>query len=423
MGEDSSPPGASQESGRPQAEAGASRDPGSARAEGPQAAPEKGQGGDSPYSTVKVQKWGSGTNDSVWNSLKGAGWSDREIVEKGLVHQVAQLNGLENPDIVQIGQELRVPRKGEGGAPDGAAPAGGSGQASTAKGATDGGPGDRSLQDQIMERARSIGGDINATGGYRFDGTNDCYGFVRRVWDPVLQEKGLSRLPVSDGPNSADWDRINDWGQLKPGDVLATSQGHQWGDRWHGGLYAGTDEQGRHQIYDNSSGQGGAKLRVLPSNDFFTHFYRPTHELLGQGNEPAGAQGPSGSGEIPNYGSNPSRTQIGDQLDETAARYGIDPNMLRAVAWQESTWRADASSFDGGHGKGVMQIDDRYHAFARGDAVWDPAANIDYGAKYLRDLYNQTGSWDRALLRYNGGSSYPGKIRAHMANQPWTAYV
>lgn len=136
------------------------------------------------------------------------------------------------------------------------------------------------MSDRVMDRAHQVGDQINADGGYVFDGQNDCYGMVRRTWDPILQEMGMDALPVADGPNSENWGRIEDWSQLRPGDVLSTSQGHQWGDTWHGGLYAGMDENGNHLIYDNSSSQGGASLRALPRDDFFTHFYRPTHDLL-----------------------------------------------------------------------------------------------------------------------------------------------
>ncbi|MCE1245455.1 MAG: lytic transglycosylase domain-containing protein [Firmicutes bacterium] len=127
--------------------------------------------------------------------------------------------------------------------------------------------------------------------------------------------------------------------------------------------------------------------------------------------------------QIPNFGNNANKAQIGQMLDVAAQKYGIPPNILKGVAWQESGWRSNASSFDGGHGKGVMQIDDRFHKFANTNAVWDPAQNIEYGAKYLHDLYEKTGSWEGALKRYNGGSDYPPRILAHAQNQPWQKYA
>nr|AYM52257.1 hypothetical protein [Cystobacter sp.] len=128
----------------------------------------------------------------------------------------------------------------------------------------------------VMKRAKTEGAEINRTGGYRFDGKNDCYGFVRRVWDPILEAQGKSKLPVND-VGSKNWSRI-DWDKLKPGAVLSTHQGHAWGDKWHGGLYAGKIN-GKHYIYDNSGSQS-AKLRPLPSPDYFKYVHTPTLKML-----------------------------------------------------------------------------------------------------------------------------------------------
>ncbi len=106
-------------------------------------------------------------------------------------------------------------------------------------------------------------------------------------------------------------------------------------------------------------------------------------------------------------------------LDAASQKYDIPPDILKAVAWQESTWNPLARSFDEEHGKGVMQIDDRFHEFAKTRDVWDPVKNIDYGARYLSDLYRETGSWEGALKRYNGGDDYPPKVLGLSQQQPW----
>lgn len=139
----------------------------------------------------------------------------------------------------------------------------------------------------------------------------------------------------------------------------------------------------------------------------------------GGGGATQGAAAANPNATIPSFGPNPNKQQVGQMLDAAASKYGIPPNILKAVAYQESGWRADAKSFDGQHGKGIMQIDDRFHQFARTNEVWDPVKNIDYGANLLKSLYDKTGSWEAALKRYNGGSSYPPKIMAHAQNQPW----
>ena len=127
--------------------------------------------------------------------------------------------------------------------------------------------------------------------------------------------------------------------------------------------------------------------------------------------------------EIPDFGKGASKKEIGTMLDAASEKYGVPANLLKAVAWQESTWNSKALSFDGQHGKGVMQIDDRFHEFARTPDVFDPKKNIEYGTKYLRQLYDQTGSWQAALKRYNGGSDYPPKIMAVANQKPWEQYA
>jgi len=60
---------------------------------------------------------------------------------------------------------------------------------------------------------------------------------------------------------------------------------------------------------------------------------------------------------------------------------------------------------DGGHGHGVFQIDDRYHAFASTPAAMDPAQNADYAAGMLSGLLQKYGgNVHAALSAYNAGS-------------------
>ncbi len=64
-----------------------------------------------------------------------------------------------------------------------------------------------------------------------------------------------------------------------------------------------------------------------------------------------------------------------------------------------------------------------YHDFAKTQDVFDPAKNIEYGAKYLSGLKDQYGSWQEALHHYNGGSTYAGKIMGLAQSQPWQQYA
>lgn len=54
---------------------------------------------------------------------------------------------------------------------------------------------------------------------------------------------------------------------------------------------------------------------------------------------------------------------------------------------------------------GCMQINHHYHAahFPSLTAMFDPAQNIDYAARFLRDLKVREKSWTMAVARYNAG--------------------
>lgn len=54
---------------------------------------------------------------------------------------------------------------------------------------------------------------------------------------------------------------------------------------------------------------------------------------------------------------------------------------------------------------GCMQINHRFHGekFASVEAMFDPAKNVDYAARFLKDLRVREGSWTMAVARYNAG--------------------
>jgi hypothetical protein len=68
---------------------------------------------------------------------------------------------------------------------------------------------------------------------------------------------------------------------------------------------------------------------------------------------------------------------------------------------------------------GCMQISLIQHpdAFATMDQAFDPILNAEYGAKFLRELYDKTGSWPRAVAMYhsatpNLGDPYQAQVYA-----------
>jgi soluble lytic murein transglycosylase-like protein len=60
---------------------------------------------------------------------------------------------------------------------------------------------------------------------------------------------------------------------------------------------------------------------------------------------------------------------------------------------------------------GCMQVNHHYHGknFARLDDMFDPRKNVDYAAKFLRNLRASEGSWTAAVARYHAG---PGNVPA-----------
>ncbi|HUY41492.1 MAG TPA: transglycosylase SLT domain-containing protein [Candidatus Dormibacteraeota bacterium] len=94
-------------------------------------------------------------------------------------------------------------------------------------------------------------------------------------------------------------------------------------------------------------------------------------------------------------------------IAQAAREHGLAPALLAAVAAQETGGPGSNAGHnivgDGGHGHGVFQIDDRYHAFARSAAAMDPAQNAEYAATMLSGLIHRYGSVHRALSAYNAG--------------------
>lgn len=94
-------------------------------------------------------------------------------------------------------------------------------------------------------------------------------------------------------------------------------------------------------------------------------------------------------------------------LDVVAARYDLSPALIEALVWQESRWRTGAVSKAGA--RGLTQLMPGTARSLRVDA-YDPVANLDGGARYLRMQLNSfNGNVDHALAAYNAG---PGRVIA-----------
>lgn len=69
---------------------------------------------------------------------------------------------------------------------------------------------------------------------------------------------------------------------------------------------------------------------------------------------------------------------------------------------------------------GCMQINYRWHSqeFPNVEAMLDPVTNTDYAARYLKSLYDRTGSWETATAHYHSrdpdrGAAYQSRVAGH----------
>ncbi|MBR9700710.1 lytic transglycosylase domain-containing protein [Candidatus Woesearchaeota archaeon] len=133
---------------------------------------------------------------------------------------------------------------------------------------------------------------------------------------------------------------------------------------------------------------------------------------------------------VPNVGPDPSKQQINSLLEILEKRYSLPKDVLKAIAYQESTWdNWPSGSNDGGKAHGILQIHEDYHPsynITKGEQ--EASYNVDYGARYLKRLYGQYGDWPTAIKRYNGNDpvktqQYYDTIRSHMNNKPWEQWV
>lgn len=89
------------------------------------------------------------------------------------------------------------------------------------------------------------------------------------------------------------------------------------------------------------------------------------------------------------------------RIGAAADAHGIPRDLVAAQVLVESGGAVDAVG-DSGHSRGLMQIDDVYHAYDHARMLTDAAYALDYGCTLLAGYRAQYGSWDTALVAYNG---------------------
>lgn len=99
---------------------------------------------------------------------------------------------------------------------------------------------------------------------------------------------------------------------------------------------------------------------------------------------------------------------------QTADRYGIDPDIFERLVSAESSWRPDVVSSAGAIGLTQLMPST---AAGLGVDPFDPAQNLDGGARYLRQMLDMFGGdYSLAVAAYNAG---PGAVQQYGGVPPF----
>jgi soluble lytic murein transglycosylase-like protein len=95
-------------------------------------------------------------------------------------------------------------------------------------------------------------------------------------------------------------------------------------------------------------------------------------------------------------------------ITAAAADYGVPADILAWLLWKESRYNpaiisGEKRSYVGALGIAQFMPATAVEELGSVQAALDPAQAIPGAARYLRKLYNRTGSWSEALAAYNWG--------------------
>ncbi|EJK1259031.1 transglycosylase SLT domain-containing protein [Salmonella enterica] len=106
-----------------------------------------------------------------------------------------------------------------------------------------------------------------------------------------------------------------------------------------------------------------------------------------------------------------SALHAADCFDMAGRDYRIDPDLLRAISWNESNFRTQVKGYNpvSGYGSGLMQVDSQHfdelarYGIKPEHLLSDPCLNIYTGAYYLAIAFKKWGvSW-QSVGAYNAG--------------------
>ena len=117
----------------------------------------------------------------------------------------------------------------------------------------------------------------------------------------------------------------------------------------------------------------------------------------------------------------PVPAYLAEIINDAAAQYGVDPNLIAAVAFKESRYNPNAVSRIGA--EGIMQLKPKTARYLGVTNSFDARQNVFGGVKYLRKLLDQfDGNVEYALAAYNAGPTLVAKVGPN-ATEEATEYV
>jgi soluble lytic murein transglycosylase-like protein len=114
------------------------------------------------------------------------------------------------------------------------------------------------------------------------------------------------------------------------------------------------------------------------------------------------------SDNLPTGQLSPKITQYMSHIKQAATKYNLPPELIAGVIWQESRGNSRATSHVGA--MGLMQLMPETAARLGVKNPFDPAENIDGGAKYIRQMLDRFGKVELAVAAYNAG---PGNVEKY----------